>query len=110
VTGGCWIAARCEVVDHWLDDSELADYEAPNRDGRFPVAPSRLRFAHTSPIYVTLDGRGVAERQSIEEGLRMLDRLRAIAASTADPNYQKVFSVAVATARRRLQRRLTRGQ
>jgi hypothetical protein len=97
---GSWIAARCAARDDWLSDAELARYA--NGDQQ---QPSRLRFAHTSPIYVTVDGRGAAEPQSIREGLAMLERLEIYGRENAAPDHWPGFQEAIRQAREILQRR-----
>ncbi len=105
VAEGSWIAARCTARDDLLSDDELAGYKDTSGNKPYRVAPSRLRFAHTSPIYVTVDGRSVAVRKSIDEGLRMLDRFEDFSRKTADARFQPSMSKAIHTARGRLQER-----
>jgi hypothetical protein len=85
---GSWIAARCTSRDGWLSEKELSVYTRGPLDYRFPTRPSRLRFAHTSPIYVTVGERGAAVVSSIEEGLRMMDSLEAFTREHAEAKYQ----------------------
>ena len=106
IESGSWIAARCTAQDDLLTDDELSAYAGRGTADRFGVAPSRLRFAHTSPIYVTVGGRDPAVRRSIEEGLRMLDRFQAFASDNADPAYRASILSAVGEARTNLRRRL----
>jgi len=84
---GCWIAARCTSNDRWLSDEELAPFSRGKVTDRFPTRPSRLRFAHTSPIYVNVGGKGAAVPKSIREGMRMMEQLKRFAKENADAGY-----------------------
>ena len=86
----CWIAARCTARDDLLADDGLQRYDNPPRQ-----RPSRLRFAHTSPIYFTVNGRPAIVRKSVEEGLQMLDRLEVFADKQAAPEFREDFRQAV---------------
>ncbi len=101
-----WIAARCTCRDDLLDDEELAAYLRGGADEPFRQQPSRLRYAHTSPIYVTVGGHEVAVRKSLEEGLQMLDRFETFARQSASPQYLSGTLDAVDKARQRLRSRL----
>ena len=79
VDSGCWIAARCVAYDPLLSDEELASFANGESE-----EPSRLRYAHTSPIYVTVNGKGAAVQNSIAEGLRMLDQFEVFARRECD--------------------------
>ena len=68
-----------------------------------------LRYAHTSPIYVTVGGKGAVLRESVEEGFRMLDRFEDFTRETASPEYVKPTLEAVAEARRVLRSKLGAG-
>ena len=103
---GSWIVARCTARDDWLTDKELTPYDGRGTRDPFGVARSRLRFAHSSPIYVTVGGRGPLVRRSVEEGLVMLDRFDDFATATAAPAFQSSIQAAVAAARDKLKRRL----
>jgi hypothetical protein len=107
IEAGSWIAARCTAHDDLLTDDELTAYAGQGTKAKFGVAPSRLRFAHTSPIYVTVGGRGPTVRRSVEEGLRMLGRFEAFAADNADMAYRESIRSAVDEARARLKRKLS---
>jgi len=106
IQSGSWIAARCIARDGLLTNDELKAYDGQGSRIAFGVAPSRLRFAHTSPIYVTVGGRGPIIRRSVEEGLRMLDRFEIFATATADPAYRVAILSAVKQARTKLENRL----
>lgn len=106
VTQGAWIAARCTCRDDLLSDAELASYARGGDKQPFRQRPSRLRYAHTSPIYVTVDGRETAVRKSIEEGLRMLDRFEQFARETTAARYLPATLEAIKEARQKLQLRL----
>jgi hypothetical protein len=98
---GSWITARCQARDTLLTDEELAEYANGARE-----QPSRLRYAHTSPVYVTVEGKLAAVRKSIEEGFRMLEQFERYARETSDPRYLEDMLEAVATARTKLKARL----
>jgi hypothetical protein len=89
-----------------LTDEELSVYHAGDDHDPYRTRPSRLRFAHTSPIYVTVDSRGAAVHQSIEEGLRMLERFKEFADQTASPKYRPSIQLAVTQAEQNLRARL----
>lgn len=108
IAEGSWIAARCTARDDLLNDEELAVYTQGSEDSGFPVRPSRLRFGHTSPIYVTVAGRYAAVRASIEEGIRMLDAFERFARKTAGPDHRASILEAITEARARLEARRTR--
>jgi len=92
---GAWIAARCTARDDLLGDAELKTYANGERQ-----QPSRLRFAHTSPVYVTVGGRGAAVEKSIQEGQKMLDKLESFGRENAAPEYAPSFVEAIAEARK----------
>jgi len=103
---GSWIAARCTARDGLLTEEEMKAYEGQGTRAAFGVAPSRLRFAHTSPIYVTVGGRGALVRRSLEEGLRMLGRFSAFATENAAREFRSSILESVEEATVILQRRL----
>ena len=106
IARGSWIAARATARDDLLTDKEMALHTNGDRWPKFPERPSRLRFAHTSPIYATVDGRGTAVGESIEEGLQMLDRFEAFARENADEKYLRDTLAAVDEARAVLRAKL----
>ena len=106
IVRGSWIAARCVARDGLLDKTELAAYSRGKLDTPYPIRPSTLRFAHTSPIYATVDGKGASVRSSIDEGLRMLDAFAVFARKTAAPAHRALMLRAVEEAREKLKRRL----
>ncbi len=101
VERGSWIAARCTARDELLSDDELVAYANGDKQ-----QPSRLRFAHTSPIYVTVGGKRAAERESLDEGKRLLDRFEVFARQTAGPRHLPELQAAIVQARRALEERL----
>ncbi|MEO1999608.1 MAG: CehA/McbA family metallohydrolase [Planctomycetaceae bacterium] len=101
VTESCWIAARCTARDDLLSDRELQQYDNPPRQ-----RPSNLRFAHTSPVYVAVNGTPVVVRHSVQEGLLMLDRLQDFANEHAAPDFLDDFTRAIRRAQRMLKDRL----
>ena len=86
-------------------DEELATYSHGEGGEPYRIRPSRLRFAHTSPIYVTVDGSSAAVSESIEEGLRMLDRFDAFARKNASRQFAPSIRSSTEEARRRLRAR-----
>lgn len=100
VPQGSWIAARATARDELLTDEELKVYA--NGDLQ---QPSRLRFGHTSPVYVTVGGRRTAVGKSIDEGLRMLHHLELYARDKASPEYLPSTLEAISQGRRILEER-----
>jgi hypothetical protein len=100
VSDGAWIAARCTAEDRLLSDQELAAYSWHES---MPRRPSRLRFAHTSPVYVTVGGRGARVAASLDEARRMLDAFQRFARKESDPEHLDAALHAVAAARTRLE-------
>ena len=98
---GSWITARCTAREDLLTDEELSVYAAEDRQ-----QPSRLRYAHTSPIYVTVGGKGPLVKESVEEGFQMLDRFEDFTRETASPEYVEPTLKAVAEARKILESKL----
>jgi hypothetical protein len=70
---GAWLAARCTTEDQLLSEAELSTYQWGKEN--MPRKPTRLRFAHTSPIYIRVDGRSVRVKESVQEAHAMLDAL-----------------------------------
>lgn len=102
VTEGAWIAAVATAEDRSISAAELARYAQQSPLGG--EAPTRLRFAHTSPIYVTVGGEGARVDAAIDEARRMLDAFEVFARKTAAPEFQPEILQAVAAARKRLGR------
>jgi hypothetical protein len=86
VKEGVWVAARCTDEDQLLSDEELSRY-VQGKAGRFPCEPTRLRFAHTSPIYVTVGGKKPRVEASVEEARKMLDAFKRFARKQTDEKY-----------------------
>jgi len=84
---GAWVAARCTEQDLFLSDDELEKYRQGS--GFYRREPCRLRFAHTSPIYVTVKGRGARVDKSIKEANKMLEAFRKFARKEASQEYLK---------------------
>ena len=84
---------RRPARDDLLSDAELKIYANGERQ-----QPSRLRFAHTSPVYVTVGGCGAAVEKSIREGLKMLGKLESFGRKNAAPDYAPAFVKAIAEA------------
>ena len=72
------------VTQGVLSDEQLGRY---NKGGSLPEEPCRLRFAHTSPIYVTLGGKGPFVRSSVKEAQAMLESFERFARKTAGEKY-----------------------
>ncbi len=102
VSAGAWLAARCTAEDDLLDDEELSVYRWGSDEQRFRQRPSRLRFAHTSPIYFLVDGQGAAVPESIRQGLAMLDRFERHLRRQADEQHIDATVQAIQSARAKL--------
>ncbi|MHC4285718.1 MAG: hypothetical protein ACYSWZ_22500 [Planctomycetota bacterium] len=81
---GSWIGARCIEEDKFLSDEQLSRY---SKGGSLPEKPCRLRFAHTSPIYVTVGGNGPNVASSVQEARKMLKSFERFARKTATGEY-----------------------
>jgi len=81
---GTWIAARCIEEDRLLSDEQLSRY---SRAGSLPEEPCRLRFAHTSPIYITAGGKGPYVPSSVKDAQRMLRSFKRFARAIAAGKY-----------------------
>ncbi len=103
---GSWIAARCTARDNLLTDKELSVYSVGADSHPRRIRPSRLRYAHTSPIYVTVGGKETAVKKSIKEGLQMLDQFEYYTQHHAEQNYLRSSIDAVQRARKILKMRL----
>jgi hypothetical protein len=77
---GTWIGARCIEEDQLLSDEQLGRY---SRGGSLPERPCRLRYAHTSPIYITVGGKGPFVPSSVKEAREMLKAFELFARKTA---------------------------
>jgi hypothetical protein len=102
---GSWLAARCAARDDLLNDDEISAYRQGADDHRFRQRPSRLRFAHTSPIYFTVDGQAPAVAGSIREGLLMLEHFERYHRGQADQQYIHRVAKAIERARTKLRSR-----
>mgnify|MGYP001045582943 CR=1 FL=1 len=80
VKEGMWVGARCTEEDRLLSDEALARYRGA---GSLPEEPCRLRFAHSSPIYVTVGGKGARVASSVAEARKMLEGFEGFARKTA---------------------------
>ena len=78
---GTWVAARCTDEDQLLSDEELGRY---TEGGGLPAQPTRLRFAHTSPIYITVGGKKPRVATSVEEARKMLEAFKCFANKKTD--------------------------
>jgi hypothetical protein len=93
----CWVAARATAEDQFLTDAELALYHSES--GRGGERPTRLRFGHTSPVYV---GGPVRVERSIQEGRRMLDAFERFAKAASFVEYRVEILAALPIARAKL--------
>eukprot|EP00035_Acanthoeca_spectabilis_P003456 m.93387 g.93387 ORF g.93387 m.93387 type:complete len:81 (+) comp12134_c0_seq1:68-310(+) len=59
------------------------------------VLASRHRFAHSSPIYVTVGGVGARVQSAITEGEKLLARFEEYAQNAADPQFAGAVAEAV---------------
>ena len=98
---GSWIIARATARDALLPDAEMARFS--RREG-LSEAPSRLRFGHTSPIYITVGGAGPRVKASVEQALQMVDAFERFARKEAGDAHREEILAAVAEARRKLER------
>ena len=90
-----------DSFNYLLSDAELAEYENRTKPQR-PVLPSRLRFAHTSPVYVTVNGQGARVERSLDELERLVAAFKTWSAKRAGPPYTAAVNQLVETAQRRL--------
>jgi hypothetical protein len=102
-----WVAARCTAIDDLLSDAQLARYEDDGNPKGALAKPSRLRFAHTSPIYFLRPGEHeVLERSSLDEGIKMLAALERFAQQAADVRYRADFLTKLSYAHERLLKKI----
>jgi len=99
-----WIAARCTDMDQLLNQQELEGYRSPRKN--FYQDPNRLRYGHTSPIYVHIDNNGIAVKKSIEEGIKMVEAFEKFAKQNSSEQYLTVILDAIAKARNILNEKL----
>ncbi|WP_438480364.1 CehA/McbA family metallohydrolase [Oleiharenicola lentus] len=100
VREGAWIAAVATTEESTLSDADLARYRQESTLGG--EIPSRLRFAHTSPVYVRVAGEGARVARSLDEARRMLDAFAGFARTHASPAHLPEITAALDEARRRL--------
>ncbi len=99
VEKGSWVAARATAEDRLLSDEGMSRYA--KLVGK-PQKPCRLLFGHTSPVYVTVGGAGVAVPASLGEASRMLDGFERFASRTVAEQYRSEILEALGIARQRL--------
>ncbi len=80
-----WVCAVATDTDTLLADDELPAYDGPS--GPYTVRGDRLRYAHTSPIYVSVDGKPAREQKSVNEALATLDSFEVFCRQNSDPEY-----------------------
>ena len=100
VEASAWLAARCTAEDQLLSDAELAAYDWGS--AQMPRKPTRLRFAHTSPIYLSLDGKPARVDQSIRAAHQLLDAIAAFAEQRTSGATRRELAAALAAARDQL--------
>ena len=83
-----------------LEQEWREDWDSSEPGPMYATAPELVE------IHLTLGGRSVAVRESIEEGRRMLDRLEAFVEQTTDDAYRADMADALETARLLLNSRL----
>jgi hypothetical protein len=101
---GSWIAARATAEDRLLSDAEMARFQLVDERQRGEV-PSRLRFGHSSPIYVTVGGAGARVASALAEARQMLEAFERWARDNAEPAYLPEVLEACSAARRVLEQR-----
>jgi hypothetical protein len=94
-TDGMWVCGVARANDTLLSDEELDRY---TDTVVMRVQASRQRFAHTSPVYVTVDGNGAHVAASVAEGDAVLDYFGRFARGAADPQLYKAVEEAIAQA------------
>ena len=104
ISASSWICVRCTDSDVLLNDQELALYKSPAV--KLNQLPSRLRFAHTSPLYIKVDGKDIAVKKSVHEGLKMISAFEAFADSTVSAEHRMTIMDAVSKAKDILEKRL----
>ena len=80
INEGTWVAARCIEEDQLLSDEQLGRY---NKGSSLSEEPCRVRYAHTSPIYVTVGGKGSYVPSSVKEAQAMIESFERFAQKTA---------------------------
>jgi hypothetical protein len=95
-----WVAARCSDREMLLSDEELQRYR--RRPGQPKEEPCRLRFAHTSPIYLTVAGAPVRVARSVDEARRALEAFERFAKEKAGEHYRDELLRQIEVARSRL--------
>jgi hypothetical protein len=104
VNESAWIAARCVDEDLLLNDAELAEYESPAV--RLNQKPNRLRFAHTSPIYIRCANKDILVKTSLQEAIQIIDAFRIFAMNNADQIFLPKIMDAISKARSILETKL----
>ncbi len=90
----CWICLRAIETDELLTNKELQRYKNGDKE-----QPSRLRFAHTSPLYVKVGGKEVAIRKSVKEASLMLDAMKEFALKHSNNQYVRDLFEAISKAK-----------
>lgn len=100
VKEGMWITSRATAQDHFLSDAELEEYRTESELGG--EHPTRLRFGHTSPIYVTVGGSGARVMRSVTEARLILDSFEKFARDAASEEFRAEILEPLASARVKL--------
>ena len=99
-----WVCALATDRDTLLTEEELAGYDEP--PGRWANRANRLRFAHTSPIYVKIEGSPPLVERSLKEALSMLEAFERFAIAKCSPDYLDELLKAIETGREKISARL----
>ena len=97
---GTWITARATDEDRFLSDEELKVYRRER--GVWGEEPARLRFAHTSPVYVTVAGALPRVERSLAEARRMLAAFERFAGERVRPEDRAELDEVLVAARARI--------
>ncbi|MGI9430401.1 MAG: CehA/McbA family metallohydrolase, partial [Bythopirellula sp.] len=101
INESAWLIARCTAADRLLNDKEQSAYAWGS--AKMPREPTRLRFAHTSPVYLSLQDKPIRVRESVREAHQMLDALERFAASHTTEKTQAEVAAALKAAREHLE-------
>ncbi len=93
IAESAWVCARATDTDMLLSDKELEEYRSPRK--RLYQEPCRLRYAHTSPIYIYRNGKEIAVVKSMKEGLQMLGVFKEYVRNNAGKSHKKSTLAAV---------------
>lgn len=96
VKAGAWVCGVAHANDTLLSDEELERYTDPFS---MRVVASRQRFAHTSPVYITVGGVGAHVAASVAEGDAILEYYGRFARSgVVNPELSELVAQALSQA------------